>query len=180
MLLPAGHRHALGLPLLSLIWYMAPPALLSHTTRPPSLLLDEPAVLPSTPRPSSLSTRLPYHPYSTQVRAAAGRGTRRGQWSPRRVGRRDAVRGVCVALALRGHGMACAAWHHRAHATYAVPTPRTPYTPMPTLCPRHAHTVPHALHTPCPRRAPCDAPCDAAQVRMAAQRTGWAASMASR
>ena len=58
------------------------------------------------------------------------------------------------------HGVRCMAnaWRHRAHAVH-----------MP--CPRRAH----AVHMPCPRHALCDA----AQVRMAAQRTGWAASAAS-
>ena len=38
------------------------------------------------------------------------------------------------------------------------------------------HMPTHAVPMPCSRRPP---PCDAAQVRMAAQRTGWAASAAS-
>ena len=80
-----------------------------------------------------------------------------------------------VALAL--HGTARAAGHHRANAVH---------TPCPCTCPcpcpyRARYAVPmhmptHAVPMPCLRRPP---PCDAAQVRMAAQRTGWAASAAS-
>lgn len=59
--------------------------------------------------------------------------------------------------------------------THAVPTPYPrragARTEPPMPYPRDAHAVP----MPCSRRAPCDA----AQVRMAAQRTGWAASAAS-